>query len=225
MTSVPIDLEQEIAKSQRPFAGLLEKMRAQGIDDEQTIQAMRQTPRQCFLPDALWHRAYENASLPILAKQTISQPYMVAQMTQLLIRHSPSQETVLEIGTGSGYQACVLSRIFQYVYTVERIASLHQEAANTLQQMNIKKVYCKLDDGQMGWSENGPYPAIIVTAALSRIPPQLIEQLAPDGVLIAPVGNADEQQVLTLVRHTETGIEQEEIEPVRFVPILSGTTI
>ena len=218
-----INLAEEIEKSKRPLKELIKTLREQGIDNEQVINALERSPRQCFLEEALWHRAYENLSLPIIAKQTISQPYMVARMTQLLIENSPSLEKVLEIGTGSGYQAYVLSHIFSYVFTIERIEPLHIKAKETFKKLGNRNIYSKFDDGKMGWPEEAPYPAIMVTAALKEVPRELKEQLAPDGVLVAPLGNEDEVQTLILIRKTDDGFEQQELEPVRFVPALSGT--
>lgn len=222
MTSM--NLKDEIEKSQRPFKKLVKILREKGIDNEQTIQALEQSPRQCFLEEALWHRAYENTSLPIIAKQTISQPYMVARMTQLLIENSPSLDRVLEIGTGSGYQAYVLAQIFSHVFTLERIEPLQIKAKEVFKQLGCRNIWSKLDDGQAGWPTEAPYPAIMVTAALNTIPQELQEQLAPEGVLVAPLGNADEEQTLVLIRKIEDGFEQQELEAVRFVPVLPGTS-
>ncbi|MGV6817795.1 MAG: protein-L-isoaspartate(D-aspartate) O-methyltransferase [Thiotrichales bacterium] len=206
--------------SERARDRLLSELVDMGIQNVQVLTAMRLTPRHLFVDEALASRAYENTALPIDAGQTISQPYVVARMTELIMETRPSR--VLEIGTGSGYQAAVLSHLVDKVYTVERIKELHVRARELLWELKIRNVYCKYSDGGWGWPEKAPFDAIILTAAPESLPEALLDQLKVGGQLVGPVGKAGSTQQLLRVRRTEAGFEQEVIEPVVFVPMLEG---
>lgn len=207
--------------SQRTRDRLIDRLREKGIRDNRVLEAMRILPRHLFVDEALATRAYEDDALPIGHKQTISQPYIVARMTEALLADN-IPKNVLEIGTGSGYQAALLSQLIENVYTVERIEPLYQQTRKLLMKLGLRNVRCKLSDGTWGWDSYAPYEAIIVTAAAPEVPQSLLQQLAIGGSLIIPVGaQNDTQQLLTLVR-TEEGIEQHKLEDVVFVPLISG---
>jgi protein-L-isoaspartate(D-aspartate) O-methyltransferase len=194
-----------------------EQLRGRDITDERILAVMSEVPRHCFVDDAMCGRAYGDYPLPIGAGQTISQPYIVAYMTQAL--GLSGDEKVLEIGTGSGYQAAVLSRLCNQVYTVERINSLLAGARKTFDKLCYYNIRSKLDDGTIGWPENGPYDAIIVTAGGPGIPEPLIEQLADPGRLIMPVGDQHVQE-LQLLEKKEGQIEVTTLASVRFVDLV-----
>jgi len=177
-------------------------------------------PRHIFIDEALAHRAYEDTALPIGHGQTISQPFIVALMTQTLL--NVPRARVLEIGTGSGYQTAVLAALVERVYTVERIAPLLDRARDRFRALKLRNVRTKYDDGNMGWADQGPFDGIIVTAAARTVPDALIEQLAPGGRLVIPVGD-DRTQELKVIDRGDDGIRQESLEYVRFVPLLRGT--
>lgn len=194
-----------------------EQLLPRGIDDEPTLKAMREVPRHLFVDDAMWGRAYGDYPLPIASGQTISQPFIVALMTQAL--RLTGMERILEIGTGSGYQAAVLSRICVKVFTVERIHTLLASARRNFDKLRYYNIVAKLDDGTLGWPENGPYDAIVVTAGGPVIPVPLIDQLADGGRLIMPVGNQD-SQILQLLTRTGEATETANLECVRFVNLI-----
>ena len=194
-----------------------EQLRSRDITDERILAVMLEVPRHCFVDDALRGRAYGDHPLPIGAGQTISQPYIVAYMTQAL--QLTGVEKVLEIGTGSGYQAAILSRLCSQVYTVERINSLLAGARKAFDQLRYYNIRAKLDDGTIGWPENGPYDAIIVTAGGPVIPAPLIEQLADPGRLIMPVGN-QHVQVLQLLEKKDEQVVVTHLASVRFVDLV-----
>ena len=201
---------------------MLTRLREQGIKDEVVLSAISAIPRHIFVDEALSIRAYEDVSLPIGFGQTISQPYIVARMSELLRNGQPLQK-VLEIGTGCGYQTAVLSKIAKEVYSVERIRPLVMKARDHLRK--LKCINVKLDhaDGNMGLPQLAPFDAIIVTAAASHIPQDLLDQLAVGGRLVIPVGT--DEQVLYLVEHiSQTEYRQTKLEPVKFVPLLGGTS-
>ena len=207
--------------SQRTRDRLIDRLRSKGIENVRVLEAMRSLPRHLFIDEALASRAYEDDALPIGYKQTISQPYIVARMTEaLLVEGQP--EKVLEIGTGSGYQAALLANLVKDVYTVERIKPLYQQAKKLFINMGLRNVHCKLSDGTWGWESYAPYDAIIVTAAAPEIPQALIDQLADNGRLIIPVGGQDGAQQLLTVKKTPQGIVQEKLEDVLFVPLVGG---
>ncbi len=196
---------------------VLEQLQSRDIRDQRTLAAMSEVPRHCFVDDALQGRAYGDHPLPIGAGQTISQPYIVAYMTQAL--RLTGKEKVLEIGTGSGYQAAVLSRMCSQVFTVERINSLLAGARRVFDKLRYFNIRSKLDDGTMGWPEFALYDAIIVTAGGPGIPQPLIEQLADPGRLIIPVGSQHEQ-VLQLLEKKEGEVEISLLAGVRFVDLV-----
>lgn len=193
------------------------QIEARGISDPRVLDAMRTVPRHLFVDEALWDQAYGDYPLPIGHGQTISQPYIVAAMTQAL--KLKGGEKVLEIGTGSGYQAAVLSKIARSVYSVERIPALYARARKTLDKLGCSNVYLRLDDGTWGWQAESPFDAIIVTAASPRIPPPLLEQLQDPGIMVIPVGDEYSQSLIT-VRRIHGQIIQEEMEGVRFVKLI-----
>jgi protein-L-isoaspartate(D-aspartate) O-methyltransferase len=204
--------------SRRTRMRLVQRLREAGIESDPVLETIGEVPRHIFLDEALAHRAYEDTSLPIGHNQTLSQPYIVARMTELLLVHQP--ERVLELGTGSGYQTAILSKLFPRVHSVERIRPLQDRARDRLRQLQCRNVLLKHADGGMGWPERGPFDGIIVTAAPTHVPAELLQQLAEGGVLIAPVG--EDQQVLVEVVRRGERFERRELEPVRFVPLLAG---
>lgn len=207
--------------SQRTRNRLIQRLREEGIGNEEVLDVMTSTPRHLFLDEALAVRAYEDTALPIGYGQTISQPYIVARMTELLLDRALSLGRVLEVGTGSGYQTAILARLVGQLYSVERIEPLLQQARRRLRELSIYNVECKLSNGDFGWAEKGPYDAILAAAAPATVPMELKQQLAPMGVLVVPVGT--ERQYLTMVTRREDGrFEVEKLEKVRFVPLLGG---
>lgn len=206
--------------SQRVRDRLVERLRASGIGDERVLKAIGTVPRHLFVDEALATRAYEDTALPIGQGQTISQPWVVAKMTEALLQAAPRK--VLEIGTGSGYQAAVLAALGLEVHTVERIGELLRLARKRFRQLGLE-VRSKHDDGHAGWAENAPFDAILVTAGGAAVVDTLLDQLVPGGVLIAPVGSATSQELLRLVKHEDGRIERQTLAPVVFVPLLPGT--
>ncbi len=204
--------------SRRTRMRLVQRLRDSGISSDRVLDVIAEVPRHIFLDEALAHRAYEDTALPIGYGQTLSQPYIVARMTELLLAHEPSR--VLELGTGSGYQTAILSRLFDEVYSVERIRPLQDRARERLRTLGVRNVMLKHADGGMGWPEKGPFDGIIVTAAPTSVPTELLEQLGDGGVLIAPVGE-EVQHLVEIVRKGDK-FEHRELEPVRFVPLLGG---
>ncbi len=192
-----------------------EQIVGRGVSDEAVIEAMQTVPRHFFVHNHLWHAAYNDSPLPIGEEQTISQPYIVAFMTQAL-KLDPSMK-VLEIGTGSGYQAAVLAELVKEVYTIEIICSLAEVAEKRFQDMGYKNIRAKCGDGYQGWPDEAPFDGIIVTAAPEHIPTPLLEQLAVGGRLVVPVGKLFQE--LILITRTNEGIKQESLLPVRFVPM------
>lgn len=208
--------------SRRTRERMVKRLHLHGITNPRVLDAMRETPRHIFVDEALSSRAYDDTALPIAFQQTISQPYIVARMTELLMEVGPL-EKVLEVGSGSGYQAAVLSRLTRQVYSVERIEGLIKYARARLMTLAIRNVRLKHADGQFGWSEYAPYDGILVTAAPELIPPSLVEQLRPGGRLVIPVGGSGDQ-TLHVVTRTTTGVELDIVEPVSFVPLHAGYT-
>lgn len=197
---------------------LIKFLSASGIKDQRVLDAIHHLPRERFVSQAMMHQAYDNNALPIGQGQTISQPYIVARMTELLELERTSN--VLEIGTGSGYQTAVLAQIVDHVCSVERIKSLQWEAKRRLKQLDIYNVSTKHGDGWLGWESKGPFDAIIVTAAAEVIPQALLAQLKDGGKMVIPVGEA-EQQLLKIERRGEEYISTV-VEMVRFVPLVAG---
>lgn len=206
--------------SRRTRERLVAKLESVGIRDRRVLQAMREVPRHVFIDEALASRAYENSALPIGHGQTISQPYIVARMTELLIE-SGLPERVLEVGTGSGYQTAILASLVESVFSVERIRPLQDKAKLIIKELGFRNVVFRHTDGGWGWREYGPYDAILAAAAPESIPEPLLEQLKLGGVLVMPVG-PDGRQVLQRVTRTESAFEVETFEPVAFVPFLPG---
>lgn len=206
--------------SQRVRDRLIERLRGNGIDDERVLNVIRTVPRHQFVDEAFATRAYEDTALPIGNGQTISQPWVVARMTAVLLEQGMPKR-VLEIGTGSGYQAAILAALGIEVFTVERIGDLLRTARKRFRALGLH-VRSKHDDGRIGWAEEGPFDAIIVTAAAPALVDALTAQLAPGGTLVAPVGSASEQSLLCLRKDSEGRIEQRDLAPVVFVPLLSG---
>ncbi len=194
-----------------------EQILARGVVDPRTLAAMSEVPRHLFVDDAMRARAYGDYPLPIASGQTISAPYIVALMTEAL--QLQGHETVLEIGTGSGYQAAVLSRLCRRVYTVERLNTLLATARKVFDKLKYFNIVAKLDDGTLGWAENGPYDAIIVTAGGPEIPTPLLDQLADSGRLIMPVGDQNVQE-LQLVKKIDDKIRIDRLSSVRFVDLI-----
>ncbi|MGL4454803.1 MAG: protein-L-isoaspartate(D-aspartate) O-methyltransferase [Plesiomonas sp.] len=197
---------------------LLINLKAQGIRDEQVLHALASVPRNRFIDEAFAHKAYDNTALPIGAGQTISQPYIVARMTELLGLQPHSR--VLEIGTGSGYQTAILAHLVDRVCSVERIKTLQWQAKRRFKQLDLHNIATRHGDGWEGWPARAPFDAIIVTAAATAIPQALLEQLADGGVLVIPVGSTS--QALQKITRIKTQYTIEQIEAVRFVPLVQG---
>lgn len=199
---------------------MVERLREQGVRDERVLAAMAAVPRHVFVEEALAHRAYEDTALPLGFQQSISQPFVVARMIELLAAGRSLGKT-LEVGTGCGYQAAVLSHLATDVYTVERIAPLLERAKRNLRHMRLPNVRLKHADGNLGLPEAAPFDTIIVAAAAAAIPPALLTQLAPAGRLMMPVGPSGEQQ-LVLVERRANSFSETRLDPVRFVPLVAG---
>ncbi len=206
--------------SQRTRDRLVERLRSEGIRASRVLDAIASTPRHLFVDEALASRAYEDTALPIGYGQTISQPYIVARMTELLLR--VELHTVLEVGTGSGYQAAILSRLVDKVYSTERIEPLATLARQRFRQLGYRNIRVQHSDGTWGWPQFAPFDAIIVTAGGVEIPQPLLEQLKLGGRLVMPLGDRT-RQVLVAVTRTETVYERVDLEPVVFVPLVGGT--
>ena len=208
--------------SQRARDRLIERLRQEGIAEPRVLEAIKSVPRHVFIEEALESRAYEDTALPIGLGQTISQPYVVARMTEAILTDPPPKR-VLEIGTGSGYQAAVLAALGLEVWTVERIEALLRQARRRFRHLGYEGIKTRHDDGRRGWPEGAPYDAIVVTAAGEDVVPALLDQLAPHGVLVAPVGPPGDQRLVRLGRNAEGALEREPLERVSFVPLLPGT--
>lgn len=206
--------------SRRTRERLIQRLHDKGVRDEGVLDVILRTPRHLFVDEALSSRAYEDMALPIGYGQTISQPYIVARMTELLIAgREPAR--VLEVGTGCGYQTCVLAQLVDRVYTVERVEPLLAQARRRFRLLKLSNIRTKLADGHWGWPTHGPYDGILVTAAPSELPQALLEQLAPGARLVIPLGPCGGQQLVVVTR-TEKGCVQEACEPVSFVPLVGG---
>lgn len=206
--------------SQRTRERLIQRLYEEGLSNAKVLEVIRRTPRHMFVDEAFSHRAYEDTSLPIGHNQTISQPYMVARMSELLLEAGPLDK-VLEIGTGSGYQTAILSQLVERVFSVERIQGLQERAKERLVELNLRNVVFRWGDGWEGWPALAPYNGIIVTAAASEVPQALLDQLAPGGRLVIPVGSGDVQQLMLIIRD-EQGYSRHILDAVRFVPLLNG---
>ncbi len=215
-----VDLKGIGMTSQRTRERLIQRLVDQGVTNTAVLDVIRTTPRHLFLDEAMAHRAYEDVALPIGFQQTLSQPYTVARMTELLLAAGP-RSRVLEIGTGSGYQTAVLAQMVEEVYSVERIKPLQQKARQRMRQLKLRNVHMNHADGGMGWPERGPFDGIVATAAPEHIPEDLLQQLAMGGRLVIPVGG--DTQHLHVVTRTPEGYATEVIEEVFFVPLRPGT--
>lgn len=204
--------------SQRTRDRLIARLRDEGIKDERVLDVMRTTPRHIFVDEALASRAYEDTALPIGYGQTISQPYIVARMSEVLLAGGP-RSNVLEIGTGSGYQTAVLAQLVNQVYTVERIPELHARAKKYLAELRLHNVRFLLSDGSWGWQQFSPYDGIIVTAAPEQVPEELLKQLADGGRLVIPCGRADAQR-LRLITRAGDSFSETLLDWVSFVPLI-----
>ena len=199
---------------------LLMELRRAGIGDARVLGAIEKTPREKFVPPAFEDQAYENLALPIGQGQTVSQPYVVALMTDKL--ELGERHNALEIGTGSGYQAAVLARLCRRVFSIERHRELLRDAERRFGELHLRNIVCRCGDGTKGWPEQAPYDRVIVTAAAGQIPPTLIDRLAPGGILVAPVGEDHRDQQLIRVRRHDHGFSTENLGLVRFVPLVVG---
>lgn len=215
------DLNGRGMTSRRTRDRLVKRLREQGIHNEEVLAVIRNLPRHIFVDEALAHRAYEDTALPIGHGQTLSQPYIVALMTETLLNRPRSR--ILEIGTGSGYQAAVLAAMVGRVFSVERIQALIERAEKRFHALKLTNVHVKYDDGNEGWPEQAPFDGIIVTAAAAAVPKALLEQLEEDGRLVIPVG-ADDTQKLEVIDKSAEGFQRQIIDSVRFVPMMKGTT-
>ena len=195
-------------------------LRRGGITDTRLLGAMERVPREMFVPETFHNKAYDNVALPIGHHQTVSQPLVVARMTQAL--GVEARHKVLEIGTGSGYQAAVLAGLCRRLYTIERYQELLLEAEARLEALGITNLTTRFGDGTLGWPEQAPFDRIMSTAAAEDVPAQLVAQLAVGGILVVPVGGGDGEQRLMRVCRTEEGAETEDLGGVRFVPLIEG---
>jgi protein-L-isoaspartate(D-aspartate) O-methyltransferase len=199
---------------------LVDTLRREGIKDERVLKAITQVPRHKFVDEALSSRAYENTALPIGQSQTISQPWIVARMTEAILDDGQPGK-VLEVGTGSGYQAAILSHLVPKVFTVERIDELLKFARRRFHRLRLNNIYTRYADGHIGWPSQAPFDGIMVTAAAQSVPLELLEQLAVGGLLVIPVERNGQQRLIT-VRRTEDGFDETDLGAVVFVPLLSG---
>lgn len=207
--------------SQRARDRLVAGLKAAGVSDPRVLAAMGRVPRHEFIDEAFSYKAYADTALPIGHAQTISQPFVVAHMTALLLGDAKPPATVLEIGTGSGYQAAVLAELVAKVYTTERIPALYQRARSTLRRLGYSNVRTRLADGALGLPNYGPFDAIVLTAGAENLPPALLEQLVDGGRLVAPIGDRGGQRLVVVARRG-SGYEQRELDAVSFVPLLAG---
>lgn len=199
---------------------LVQKLRKEGIKDERVLNAITLVPRHKFVDEALSSRAYENTALPIGQSQTISQPWIVARMTEAIL-DGGQPEKVLEVGTGSGYQAAILSHLVPEVFTVERIEELLKFARRRFHSLRLNNIFVRYADGHLGWPSQAPFDGIMVTAVAQSVPLELLEQLKTGGVLVIPVKKNGQQRLVT-VRRNEDGYEETDLGGVVFVPLLSG---
>lgn len=202
---------------------LLQQLRGEGIRDERVLAALGKVPRHRFIDEALTSRAYDNTALPIGFGQTISQPYVVARMTEQLLSE-PGLRTVLEVGTGCGYQTAILAELVDQVYSVERLQPLHLQARTRLRELGYTRTWLLHGDGYLGWPEHAPYDGILVAAASPSVPEALLRQLKPGGRLVLPVGPPGRQILRRIVR-TGEGFEATDLDPVSFVPLVSGSSL
>ena len=216
-----LDIEGRGMTSQRTRDRLIQRLRDRGIQDEGVLAVMRRVPRHLFVDEALASRSYEDTALPIGHGQTISQPYIVARMTELLLKGS-NPENVLEVGTGSGYQAAVLGGLVKKLHTVEVIPELYRNARDLLYQLGYRNIYAHQSDGSWGWAQEAPFDAIIATAAPEKVPETLLQQLKVGGVMVIPVGGQNQtQQLQCIYRLDEEEYRTDKHESVQFVPFVT----
>lgn len=208
-----------VGKSKRSGELLAQKLQAQGISNPLVLQAIANSPRHIFIPEILAHKAYDNTALPIGQGQTISQPYIVAKMSELLLKDF-QPKSILEIGTGSGYQTSILAQLTEKVFSVERIKSLQFQAKRCLRAIDLHNISLKHGDGWQGWASKAPFDAIIVTAGAVTVPQALLEQLVDGGRLVIPVG--DKTQILKIITRQGNNYNEKQVEAVRFVPLVAG---
>ncbi len=206
--------------SMRTRKRLIDRLRQHGIQSEAVLGALEATPRHMFVGEALAHKAYEDTALPIGHQQTISQPWVVARMTELLLEGGETPRRVLEVGTGCGYQTAILSQLSRWVFTIERIGVLLEQARERLQSLGYRNISYLHGDGFAGWPSNSPFDAILAAAAPREVPEALLEQLGEGGRMVLPVG--DGHQSLRVLTRTATGFVEQQHEAVRFVPMLHG---
>lgn len=209
-------------KSKRSGELLAQKLQALGISNPLVLQAIANSPRHIFIPEILSHKAYDNTALPIGQGQTISQPYIVAKMSELLLKDSQPR-SILEIGTGSGYQTSILAQLTEKVFSVERIKSLQFQAKRCLRAIDLHNISLKHGDGWQGWASKAPFDAIIVTAGAATVPQALLDQLVDGGRLVIPVG--DKTQILKIITRQGDSYKEEQVEAVRFVPLVAGALL
>ncbi|MFN0002175.1 MAG: protein-L-isoaspartate(D-aspartate) O-methyltransferase [Pseudohongiellaceae bacterium] len=206
--------------SQRTRERMVQRLGDLGISNLRVMEAMLSIPRHLYIEEAFAHRAYEDIALPIAFNQTISQPYIVARMTELLLSNLSGNSKILEIGTGCGYQTSILARLVNHVYSIERISPLLEKTKARLFELQIHNISLKCADGSFGWSQHGPFDGIIITAAAKVVPPALIQQLAEGGTLVVPEGAG--AQTLRVYHKNGGEISAVSLEAVRFVPLLGG---
>jgi len=199
---------------------LLMELRRAGIGDSRVLGAIEKTPREMFVPAHFEDQAYENTALPIGQGQTVSQPYVVALMTEKL--ELGERHNAIEIGTGSGYQTAILARLCRRVFSIERHRELMRDAERRFGDLRLRNIVCRFGDGMKGWPEQMPYDRVIVTAAAAAVPTTLVDGLAAGGILVAPVGEDHHDQQLLRIRRSDDGFSTEDLGPVRFVPLVAG---
>ncbi|MBD3669262.1 MAG: protein-L-isoaspartate(D-aspartate) O-methyltransferase [Gammaproteobacteria bacterium] len=205
--------------SQRTRDRMVVRLQEEGIRDQRVLAAISRTPRHLFVDEALATRAYEDTALPIGFGQTISQPYVVARMTEVVVTGPPPKK-VLELGTGCGYQTAILAQLAEQVFSIERIGELSRRANEALRELNLSNVVLRVGDGWQGWPEQAPFDAIVVTAAPEKVPPALLEQLAEGGRLVIPVGEEQDRQRLLHITRSGNDFEEEMLDWVSFVPLV-----
>lgn len=212
----PVNMDDDYRKIR-----LVMQLRSMGITERAVLSAIERVPRELFVPESFTSAAYDNTALPIECGQTISQPFVVAYMTERL--QVTKRHKVLEVGTGSGYQTAVLCHLARRVYTVERYRSLIERSERRLNELRLHNVVTRHGDGMRGWSEQAPFDRIVVTAAAEKLPDRLAAQLKLDGIMVLPLGSPEGDQRLVRVTRTDAGFGIEDLIPVRFVPLVSGT--
>ncbi len=204
------------------YQKLADELRLKGITNERVLDAIAQTSRDSFIGEDMKPYSTEDTSLAIECQQTISQPFVVARMTEIILKGKKPPKKVLEIGTGSGYQAAILSKVVEEVYSIERIEFLYNQANTRFKSLSLHNIHTSYGDGHLGWPEYAPFDAILVTAASHEIPSKLLDQLAVGAIMVIPIGDS-RNQVLIAITRTKTGFKEQLLDPVIFVPLLPGT--